>query len=395
MGSRLFFLIIIFLGAVIGFGSYAQAQSTSSIPKDQPTTLKGVRQLGMGNAGVAMPAGDLHAPFYNPASINDFEKKLHFEFLEIGAEISSGSIALVQDTLDLIDDINDAGSNQDKIDVFSDFVNQRIGDFESVQARVPIIQVQHKWFHVTLLADSRTTVSFRNRSFTNFEVFSHSDAGGVIGGAWSFFPNESIEKDILQVGANVKVLYRVSVDEVLTSDDVINTSDFADALPIERGIGFGGDLGAKVNVPTFGTKVFDFLRPTLGVTYQDIANFPRFDDPIQDNEQSLTMGFALHPTFGKEERIYKTHFAFDFRGINQGRDFLNKVNMGAELEFPQYWKFFTPAVRVGGNQFYFTGGATLDFKYVKLDFATYGEEVGRYTRQDESRRYTFSLGFRI
>lgn len=388
---------LVFFGACLALlvAQGALAQSTTTIPKDQPTLLKGVRQLGMGNAGVAMPAQDGHAPFYNPAAINDYEQKLHFEFLEIGGDLSTGAISLAKDVINLVGDINDAAATQDKVDVFRTFVNQHIGDFESVQIRLPVLQVQHKWFHATILADSRSTISFRNRSFTNFELFSHSDFGGVIGGAWSFFPDESIEHDILQVGANLKILHRLSIDEVLTTDDVINNADFDAALPRRRATGVGADIGLKVHLPTFGWGFMDFLRPTLGLAYQDIGNAPNFSDPIQDNQQSLTVGFALHPTFGSPELPFKAHFAFDVRGVNQKRDFTNKLNLGAELEFPQFWNFFTPSVRLGGNQLYFTGGVTLDFKYAKLEYASYGEEMGKFTRQQESRRHTFSLGFDI
>ena len=60
---------------------------------------------------------------------------------------------------------------------------------------------------------------------------------------------------------------------------------------------------------------------------------------------------------------------------------------------PLLWGFFRPSVRVGGNQGYISGGVSLDFKYAKLEFATYGEEAGKFTRQKQLRRLATNLSF--
>ena len=130
------------------------------------------------------------------------------------------------------------------------------------------------------------------------------------------------------------------------------------------------------------------LDRVVALTYQDIGN-TRFGNNVPDTQQSVSLGLALHPAWGD----WQFHFTNDFRELNQPTSFLKKWNIGAEAVAPQFWGFFRPSVRVGGNQGFITGGLTLDFKYAKLEFATYGEEAGKYTSQKQLRRLAANLSF--
>jgi hypothetical protein len=55
--------------------------------------------------------------------------------------------------------------------------------------------------------------------------------------------------------------------------------------------------------------------------------------------------------------------------------------MGVEMKLPMIL-----SLRAGLNQGYYTAGATLDFKVVRFDVATYGEEIGVVGGQKEDRR---------
>ncbi len=357
------------------------AQSATSIPDEYPSLFKGTRPAGMGNAFIAMPGSDENAPFYNPASINDFERKLYFRLLSFAGDFSPGLIGLGKDVFDLASDIDKESTDSGKINVFRAFVDKHTGEFESVGLRLPILQVQHKWFSASILTDSRTTISFRNRAFTNFEISSRSDMGGTLGGAYGFFD------DRLQAGVNVKVLHRLSIDETITTDDIVNAADFNAVVPRRRATGVGFDLGLKGTLPTFNQKWLEILKPTAGFTWQDIGN-TRFGNNVPDTPQSVGAGFAIHPTW----RSWEFHVANDFRELNQGVDFIKKWNVGAEAVAPKLW-FFRPSVRIGANQGYLAAGTTLDFKAVKFEFATYGEEAGAVSRQKELRRLAFNLSF--
>ena len=370
----------------------AWSQATTTVPPAHPSLFKGTRPLGMGNAFLAMPGSDENAPFYNPAAINDYEK-FHMRLVSPTVDFTTASIALVKDVLDLVDDIDAESDTSSQINTFQEFVNAHTGEFHAIDVRLPILMAMSKWFAAGILADSRTTISFRNRAFSNFELLSRSDVGGFVGTAYNFKDLIGIEQNV-QAGVNVKVLHRVSVDQVLTTDDIIATTDFADALPIERATGVGVDLGLKGEIPTFELQALEILKPTAAFTWQDIGN-TKFTAPVPDTEQSISLGLGVHPSFhAMGDREWKNHFEVDLLEINQPLSFSKKFYVGYELEAPRFL-ILKPSIRVGAGQLYFATGATFDLRFLKLDVAYYGEEVGRFTRQGKSNRLAagLSIGF--
>ncbi len=377
-------IIGLFSLSLSGLSIMAHASGPTGINPENPSLARGVRPLGMGNAFVAMPGHDENAQFYNPAAINDYGKTPHFRFLSPAFDMSTGVIGLVKDVKDLADDINAQTTTSGKTNTFRSFVNTHAGEFESAQVRLPVFTVMHKWFAASLLADSRTTISFRNRSFTNIEIFSRNDMGGVIGGAYGFLD------DHIQAGVNLKVIHRLVIDQTITIDDIISNDDFNSVIPRKRATGVGVDLGLKGKIPSFQLPILDLLKPTAAFVWQDIGN-TRFGNGVPNTPQSITLGFGVHPEWNQ----WQFHIENDFREINQSKSFLNKWNIGAEIMAPKLAKFFQPSIRVGGNQGYIAAGASLDLKYFKLEFATYGEEAGKYSHEKQIRRIAANISFGI
>ncbi|QQR81530.1 MAG: hypothetical protein IPJ69_05290 [Deltaproteobacteria bacterium] len=367
---------------ILSMTSLSQASGPTGTNPENPSLSRGVRPLGMGNAFVAMPGVDENAFFYNPAAINDYSKTPHFRILSPAFDMSTGIVSLIKDVKDLANTLDSHPSTSDKTDDFNSFVNTHTGEFETAQVRLPLLTVMHKWFAASLLGDSRTTISFRNRTFTNIELFSQNDLGGVIGGAYGFFD------DRLQAGVNLKVIHRVSIDQVITVDDIISNSDFNTVIPRKRATGVGVDLGLKGKIPTFDLPILDLLKPTAAFAWQDVGN-TRFGNGVANTPQSITLGFGVHPEWNK----WQFHIENDFREINQSKSFLNKWNIGAEVMAPRLAKFFQPSVRVGGNQGYLAAGASLDFRFFKLEFATYGQEAGTYSHSKQIRRIAGNISF--
>ncbi|MBI3540534.1 MAG: hypothetical protein HY073_00015 [Deltaproteobacteria bacterium] len=380
--KKIFFLSLIMLS----FSGSLLAQATT-IPADHPSLYKGVRPTGMGNAFIAMPGQDENAMFYNPAAINDYEKSLHMRLISPVVDFSPSVISLTKDVIDLADKIDKDGPDAAKIADFRAFVDKHTGEFETVQFRLPVVTAMHKWFALSLLADSRTTFSFRNRAFTNIELNSRSDFGGIIGTAYNFKDALGIEQNI-QAGVNVKVIHRYSIDKVITADDIVNNASFGDSIPRNRSTGVGFDIGVKGDVPTFGIGILDTLKPTAGLTWQDVGN-TRFGAGVPDTDQSISVGIAVHPMLGN----WQFHIANDLRELNTDSDFMAKWNIGAEVVAPTMLGFFTPSVRVGGNQGYISTGASFDFRFFKLEGSYYGEEVGKFTSQKQLRRVAANISF--
>ena len=86
---RQMMIIALFL-FMLPTGAWAQK---SALSQESPTLNRKVRNLGMGNIGVAMRGSHDFSPFYNPAGLNDVEES-NWQFFSPTVELSKGSIVL-------------------------------------------------------------------------------------------------------------------------------------------------------------------------------------------------------------------------------------------------------------------------------------------------------------
>lgn len=379
-------LSILSLFAVVFSNAFAQM----NMPYETPTLNRKVRNLGMGNVGVAIQGTHESSPFYNPAGLNDLDKG-RMEFFSPTAEISKNAIGLIGDVKDLVDNIDAATTDADKTRVFNDFVQENSGEFRHLRFTLDIFNYARKNFAAGLLIDQRFDLAVRKAaSVPEFNVRNLGDAAFYVAGSHDFW------EKMLQVGVTLKPTVRFAIDE---QDEVVNQADILDDAngdpKIEaqfkkikdRRFGMGADLGLKSNLglPLWkDAEWFKMLQPSVGVTWQDIGS-PSFG-AAPDNKQSISAGAAIHPSIWKLKNVV----AVDVREINQDRPMLTKLHFGVESKFP-----WLVAVRAGLSQGYVTAGATLDLWVMKLDAAMYYEEVGIRTRQEGNLRWAANLSFNI
>lgn len=376
----LFVLFCALVFAVIAMPAWSQ----DYVQREGPRQMQGARPLGMGGAFVAVEGTDSNALFYNPAAINDYEDKLHFQFVLPTAEMSSDLIDFAGDVLDLADDIDAANTNGDKTDVFDAFLQANAGRFEEVGARGSVIMAMHKWVTASIFYDAQTVAGVRNPTSATLEIEGLGQGGLMAGSAYGFYDGR------LQVGAALKFVARYLVDETLTQRDIIANSDFEDAIQYEDvGFGIGVDIGAKAT-PDVSGATWEWLKPSFGLTIQDVGHTRFFaGDDVGKQDECITLGVAVHPDFYK----FKNTFAIDIRELEYRKDFLHKFHMGYEMTWPEISKVLrSVSLRAGVNQAYLTAGLGFDFKYFKLDAATYGRELGETTIQDNTRMYVVQLG---
>jgi len=361
----------------------ASAQTTTSIPDNYPSLGRGIRPLGMGNAFLSMKGTDDNALYYNPAAINDFDRNIDFRMPSPIVDFNTGMIDTVKDVFDLADDLDKETSDSGKTTTFNTFFNNHVGDFNSVNLLLPFFGVQHKRIAASVVLDSRSTISLRNRAFPNFELKTRNDGGVIVGGAHGFF------FDDLQVGAAVKFLYRVGLEEIITMNDILAGSlDSQIGLDQwKKGFGVGGDVGVKYKVYDFESSVMEFLQPTVAATWQDVGN-TRFSGGAPNTRQSMSAGFGIHPELGPAQ----FSILADFREINQKQDLMKKMHAGVEARFKELL-FTETAIRGGVNQGYPTAGLSLDWPVFGIDVAFYGEEVGKTTRQKAVYHLATALNF--
>lgn len=361
------------------------AQAESLIQRFSPRMMNGARPLGMGNAFIATKGTDENAMFYNPAAINDYEKKFHFQFVLPTVEFSYKAIPFfATDLPNLADDIDAADTNAEKINVFDNFAAANTGRYEEVSVRGNVAIMMYKWITVALFYDSQGVIALINPVSSTVDIEVESQAGLMLGSAYSFFD------DILQAGIAVKFLGRHLIDQTITQRDVITNDTFGDIFNLKQfGFGIGADVGVKITPPTGGSKILETLKPTFAVVVQDIGHTRFFiGDSVGKQKESISIGSAITPKIGPFETI----FAFDVRDLEYRGDFLTKFHIGTEWVLPNIGKVLRSfSMRIGVNQAYLAGGIGFDFKYFKINLATYGRDIASRTIQKQSRMFTAQL----
>jgi hypothetical protein len=379
--------LVLAVGLLIPASGLAQALFSS----EGPSINRRVRNLGMGNVGVAIKGTGDSSPFYNPAGLNDLTEA-RYQFLTMTFDMAKDSIGMIGDLKDLTNDLDGQTTDSGKVGVLDKFIQGHTGEFQHVRFGLDLFNYARKNFAVGFTIDERLDVSFRDQSFPHFDVRNVGDAAIFISGSHDFW------EKLLQIGFTVRPTVRFALDqadEEVTYADVVNKNTAGKSVLKDqfkkikdRRFALAVDVGAKSDMAKFeNIPGFKYLKPSVGVTWQDIGS-PNFHgaDP---NRSSVSAGFAVFPDVWK----LKNTVAMDFRDLNHKEDFVTRLHFGAESEYR--WTKIGFGLRAGVNQGYFTAGLTADLWLVKLDGAYYSEEIGIKTKQDGNTRFAVTLSFNI
>lgn len=374
--KKCFKFFALFFLASIFFGYYADAEETH-ITDEFPVIIRGTRPVGMGNAFIAMQGSDSNAQFYNPASINDFDSEISYEVSAPAAEFDAGIFPMISDLLKLRDDLHNATGTQQKIDIFKEFAEKDTGRYNHLSSSMVLFQARNKNFSASMIADNHSVISLRDQAFPNFELKTTTTFGPVVGGAIGLL------NDDLQLGTNIKFLYRMGIEkQIIIGDILVNSiSDLIGFGAWDKGFGVGMDLGLKYKLPF----AKESLNPTIGATIQDLGN-TYFTDDAPPIPMSVSLGAGIFPKIGN----VGFSILADFRELNRQKNFLTKFHFGIEAKFPKTLKTIF-SLRAGCNQGYPAVGASASWGLVTMNLAFYGEEAGEY---DYSKAdYRGAVGF--
>ncbi len=386
--NRILKTITCITGALL-ISSTAFAQS--ALPQDEPTLNRKVRNLGMGNVGIAIHGTGDSSPFYNPAGLNDLTES-RIQFMTMTFEAAASSIGMIGDVIDLKNNVNKATDDAGRVAALNQFIQEHSGQFQHMRWALDLVNYAKKNFAIGLVMDERLDLSFRDQSFPHFDIRNLGDVSVFLSGSHDFWDK------LLQVGLTLRPTVRFSMDqanEQITYADVVTKDPNGDPILKDelekikdRRFGLGVDVGLKSDLSRFTwIPGFGYLKPAVGVTWQDIGS-PEFSGGAP-NRQSVGVGIAVFPDVWK----LKNTVSFDVRDLNYSRDFITRTHFGAESELR--WKKLALALRAGLLQGYVTAGLTADFWFMKLDGAYYNEEVGIKTRENGSKRYAVTLSFNI
>ncbi|NQZ01375.1 MAG: hypothetical protein HRT45_11995 [Bdellovibrionales bacterium] len=334
----------------------------------------GVRQLGMGGAGIAV-VNDETALLTNPAGLGklrDYFVTVADPEIEVGSDNSAFFATDQQKSFTLQEVLNQA-RNPDNI-----------GKRLHTKAQVfPSFVVPN--FGFGFLGKYEMDAEVTEANTANFDVRYNNDFAFVAGFNFRFWDGR------IKVGVNTRVINRVNITSTLSAASTdLKINDVA-----EEGIGIASDVGLIVTAP------WDWL-PTISAVVRDVGNTTydlraglltgagdsRRPAPT---EQSIDAAVALFPIVGKRTRMTWTA---EYRGVLTAadeEDSMKRIHTGFELNFRD--AFF---LRGGMNQRYWTAGLELAIANYQLQLASYGEEIGTgpsATRED--RRYIFKFAYRF
>jgi hypothetical protein len=325
------------------------------------SVYQNARVLGMGGAFTAV-ADDYNALIYNPAGLTQIEG-WELDLLTLEAEAS-------ESTQDLIDDLEAAQSGTEAeaaallVAHAGDHIHARVNTFPHLVM---------PGFGVGLLGQATLDADFRNRVRPVVQVDATVDLGLTVAGAKSF------NRGKLAIGIGGKYLRREGLVRDYEAADLISDSfdPVADVGAAETD--YAIDLGLLYHLDNLP------LSPTIGAAYLNLGDldFGAFGSiPAQ-----LNVGVAIRPKIGPVTVTVAADFVDVTHQLGSDEDNRKRTNLGAEAAL---WNFL--AVRVGLHQSYFSAGATVNLWAIKVDVATYGEELGAYGGQREDRRYIARIG---
>jgi hypothetical protein len=326
---------------------------------------RGVRPMGMGGAFTAV-ADDENALYYNPAGLA-LNQTFHMGLFNPIAGLS-------KDTYDLI---NTDFDNFDDAAALEVFMRDFVGTYQHAQLGLfPYIGFTSDNVGIMMagFANVQIGASVRNLADPYLDTRIFFDYGAYVGAGFNVAEDNSFK-----IGVAAKFITRKNVIEKFYSSQ-LSDDEFEDKLEDEymkEGDGVSADIG-------FIYSMGDTFKLNIAAVAQNVPEMDMGD--AEDIKTIVNAGFALITDLS----FAKFTLAADFRDVamNDGEDddIGKRLHVGAEFRFN-----YLLAVRAGFNQGYYTLGATVDIWVIRIDAATYGEEVGAYAGQREDRRYLLQI----
>lgn len=332
----------------------------------------GVRQLGMGGAGIAV-ANDETAVFINPAALG----KLRDPFLTI-----------VDPELHMSSAIGSYTSGFDFNLIGIENIAEKIRDnpdkhFHLKGQVFPSIVVPN--FAAGVLIKYEMNGDFDSTD-NEVDLDYVNDFTAVLGYNLRLFDGR------LKVGFSGRYINR----SIIKASDSIPVADIdgADAENLaQNGGGIALDAGVILTAPWATLPTLAVVVRDIGDTSFDLgAGFASGTGVKPDSvKQSVDAALAFFPIIGKRTR---TTITFEMRDIlsedeDDTEDIYRLLHGGVELNISDV--FF---IRGGMNGRYWTAGLEFAIQNFQFQAASYGEEIGTAETTKEDRRYVFKFAYR-
>ena len=325
------------------------------------------RSLGMGGASVAITS-DETALFRNPANLASIRG---FYGTLIDSEVEASTYSVQQNYENLM------GQNLSGI---RDYMITHSGTYyhDKVQFSSSIV---FRNFGFGIISKKEFSGINDSATSTN-DVKYYDDLAAYLGFSYGFLGG------IIKVGANVKALSRIEIDQTALS----NADAFDPKVVGGEGVGIGYDLGILLQAPWR-------MTPTLGLVVHDIGNtvFNKQDgfrlrsaNRPTDLKQSVDAAISFFPIHKNNLRTLWTIEMRDLTNSKSESDQMKRIHVGIEFNSDDLFFF-----RAGLNQRYWTAGFEIAGRFATWQMASYGEEVGTTDNPKEDRRFSMKVSLRF
>jgi hypothetical protein len=360
---------------------------------------QGVRNLGMGNAGIAL-SFDENALFYNPAGLAGVDSILvGFPFL---LEISEDSFSIMKEIRELSGDSTTA-------EIVALLMGKRVHFRNLIDLNLIMPFGELMTFGAASGVETQFDLGVRNPvaieidfGFRLDRIQNFGFAMPVLRGRWL-------------LGAGVETIERCDIPlTTATFGSILNNSNLSSSFgsckltDLKRAQTY--NLGFQKRLETASA-----LKMTWGMTVSNIGGlkFKRSDNETNPADQNpeYSMGFSWQPSWGPLRLLY----AFDIRDLTmkhaddsycqsngltvKATDCLwKRLHIGTEIGiFPIDSGASTFAVRAGFNQGYLTYGFELNpfifFRALNIQYAIYKTETGSQIGDRPDKRRVLQLNF--
>ena len=374
----------------------------------QEFLYKDPRIMGMGGANTAV-GGYSTSIFSNPAGIIKIKKSHGIE-----AEILGLSVSGSEKIKSFSDDLQKADTTQDTQDV----INKYSGDTFNINIS------NYTSFSYHAANDTAYSFGILAASDANFIPHANSGSNGVLethsrvyGGLFlasakkyhglsSDFLNGMLNGDVT-VGVSAKYIKQKSYEAAIDAGEITqHKDDLAEYLQDNYEVdnsGFGVDVGVLYE---FANKAWN---PALGLSIMNIGNMTF--DAYGSQPLSVNLGASISPEISwanslkfsvdytdlfnsQQARIenYNSSSPYDqYTNADIGYEVMNHLRAGASLGLLDN-SWFMATLNAGLYKGAYTAGLDMQLTLVKLQVATYQEQLGSVIGQLEDRRYVIGLG---
>jgi len=382
--------------AILAFGA---TTSLMALGAEHAYLYKDARIMGMGGANVAV-GGYSTSIFSNPAGLTSINKEHGYVVDLLGFGVSAS-----EKTSDFISDIDEAETDEEMTNVLQKYTGEHFSISVDNYTAVSHNSEDFAWSIGILAAADVNFQAHPNGSISGGILATTSRAyGGVVLGV-----AKPYETDIgrIDIGIGAKYIMQHSYEGALGISELLDDSDdLADKLQDkyeQESSGFGIDLGAR-----YHPFADSFWNPAFGLSVLNIGSMD-MDDNFGGQPVTVNIGASITPEVSFINKLVLAIDYVDIFNANVTRiynysdsdnisytdyeesDIMKRVRLGASACLVDS-SLFSATLNLGLYQNAYTAGLDMEVTVVKLNFATYEEQVGTGDVDIADRRYMAQIG---